>query len=510
MASTSALQRPSFHRRLNRVEQLLSKFVNTSTQPNDTDGHPAVNDKMDDSVDGIDEIITKQVSLVFDRDSLPLHKEIDFNVYMKMFVHELRTPLSSISMGLELIQSHEIHPKTHQVLCDLRQSIRFMENIFDKFIVIQHGNIELNPFQPFSWGEKCVNVKKALEYFLKDANIHFSYTIDTDVPSYVFGDKYNIKHCIVNLLKNAIKYRNTERASVIHIHVSVDASAVADTSGAGVPNRPASHVSSRKRGSLRTKSHKMVVKVPIRFAIKDNNEPILPHIKEHLFESFNSTSGSGLGLFICRNIVELHGGTIEHHFREPTGNEFVIRLNMEMSNEPSPSVKQSPGGSEKTGNNSVQEISSGKSPNLLIVDDSILNRKMLYKIIQGTDTFHHIFTAVDGRDTLSKCQGRMLQHLHVIIIDKNMPYINGIDVTTELRRQQFRGLIFGVTGDNDEFSRKCFLNQGADYVFTKPMDALKIFLIVDLVQREQLEHRTDQTLVLVHDRLEWRPPPPAL
>ena len=502
MASASALQRPSFRKRLKHVEQLLSKFV--KTPPNELDN---INDKMDRSVDEIDEIVAKQISVVFNCDSPPLHQEIDFSVYMKMFIHELRTPLSTLSMGLELIQSQEIHPKTRQVLCDLKQSISFMENIFEKFIVIQHGNIELNSFQSFSWREKCANVQSVLEYFLKYANIHFSYTVDTEVPSNVLGDKYNIKHCIINLLKNAIKYRNIERASVIHIHVSVDAS-VEDTSGSGVslPHPPSSHIGSSKRGSLRTSTRKMVSKVPIRLSIKDNNDPILPHIKEHLFESFNSTSGSGLGLFICRNIVELHGGTIEHRFCEPTGNEFVIRLNMETCKEPSPSVKQpTPGGSAKSGNSSVHEISSNKSPNLLIVDDSILNRKMLYKIVKGTDTFHHIFTAVDGRDALNKCQGRMLQHLHVIIIDKNMPYINGIDVTTELRRQNFRGLIFGVTGDNDEFSSKSFLNQGADHVFIKPLDAHKIFLMVDLVQREQIEHRIHQTLTLVHDRLEWRP-----
>ena len=68
--------------------------------------------------------------------------------------------------------------------------------------------------------------------------------------------------------------------------------------------------------------------------VRDNNDPILPHIKDRLFESFNSTSGSGLGLYICKNIVTLHGGTIAHEFT-PTGNQFTIVLPLTMCQDPS-------------------------------------------------------------------------------------------------------------------------------------------------------------------------------
>jgi hypothetical protein len=88
-----------------------------------------------------------------------------------------------------------------------------------------------------------------------------------------------------------------------------------------------------------TESSSLIQTVSI--TVNDNNPPILPHIKERLFESFNSTSGSGMGLYICKNIITLHGGTIAHDFTSE-GNQFTIVLPLTMctdpDSDPSPSV----------------------------------------------------------------------------------------------------------------------------------------------------------------------------
>ena len=76
--------------------------------------------------------------------------------------------------------------------------------------------------------------------------------------------------------------------------------------------------------------------------ICDNNPAILPHIKERLFQTFNSTSGSGLGLYICKTIVELHGGTISHEYIQPIGNKFIITLALEACSPPPTVGKRTP------------------------------------------------------------------------------------------------------------------------------------------------------------------------
>jgi hypothetical protein len=71
----------------------------------------------------------------------------DFDIYMKCFIHELQTPVSTISLGLNLLESK--NENDLNIICDLNNTVSYIENIFTQFVTLYNSNISLNKFEPF-------------------------------------------------------------------------------------------------------------------------------------------------------------------------------------------------------------------------------------------------------------------------------------------------------------------------------------------------------------------------
>ena len=385
---------------------------------------------------------------------------------MKCFVHELRTPISTIHLGLNLLKDHDQTIENQHMIRDIMKSVVFIEKILTKFAIIQDGNIELNPFEPFSLKSLITTVETLILYNFKEANVSFTYTIDSNVPEWNYGDIHNIKHVIINLLKNAIKYHNVTRKNVITIHISIDSQTIENMSD-------------------------------IRISVIDMNDSLLPHIKEHLFETFNSTSGSGMGLYICKKIVELHGGNITHNFVGLFGNEFVIVLPLTVCDDISLQVHT------PTSNPSSMKMSSTPGRfSVLLVDDSMLNRKMMYKTIKVIPLFGKIYTAEDGADALMKIKNHV-DDISLVVLDKNMPVMNGIEAVHKMRTLSYDKLVIGLTGEDSPDEMKEFIDKGADYVIVKPLDKIKINLIHLFLTKYGTDRPPSKIIKMVKDQLEW-------
>jgi len=427
------------------------------------------------------------------------HPPLDFTVYLKMFIHELRTPLSTISMGTSILESDQtVNPK---IIRDIKKSIGFMEEIFTKFAVIQDGNIELNDFEVFSINAMFKSVQTLLCYSIQEDNVSVECTIAPTIHDLVHGDRYNIKHCIINLLKNAIKYRNMDHKTVITMHVGKIAEVT--------PMPPTSERRTNTQLLMhRQISQKTAKQQTITITIRDNNDPILPHIKEHLFESFNSTSGSGLGLYICKKIVELHGGTIVHHYVQPVGNEFVITLTFQTSadtsKQNSKNISEHENSSDRSEINEIGiENESGKhKSSVLLVDDSLLNRKMMHKLLRKIHIFKHIYTASDGAQAVKKME-HADNNIRIIFLDKYMPLMGGIQTAIQLRLLGYNDLIFGLTGDANREDSDIFLKSGVDYVVIKPLDEKKLAMITNFIVTHGTCRQENRSIREINGELAW-------
>ena len=468
-----------------------------------------------------DDILIKlnKLSVDFDLESIKnLNKNIvnecliDFNIYLKMLIHELRTPLSTISIGLDILEFECQNITTRQTIDDLKQNVIFIENIFTNFAVIKNGKIELNLFIPFSLDDMLRKISVLLQFHINKENVSFKFIINPEVYDWNYGDVHNLKHCIINLMKNSIKYRELSRQSVISIIIEKVENKLPIK-----PKPPESVVNSiRRRSQISLRSTKNIQIISIK--IRDNNNHILQNIKEKLFEPFNSTSGSGLGLYICKSIIDLYGGTIIHNFIEPTGNEFVItfpselceneglQLLMSLNNK----VPEDEKNLEK--NNVISKLEEEKNIeffvdekenfNILLVDDSIFNTRMMYKILNNMKFFNNIYTALDGYDAIEKMSNNLL-NINIIFLDKYMPNLDGINTAKKLRELYYNNLIFGVTGDDNTAEINHFLHSGADYVLIKPLYINKINMIIKFIKINGAVRRKNCIITYINDELQW-------
>lgn len=547
--------------------------------------------------DNILELFSEQpVNIVCDNSSF---KNIDFDVYLKCFVHELRTPLSIISLGMNILEKN-CKKSQRGTINDVYDIIKYIENIFTNFAVIQDGNIALNVFEPFNILHLIKNIQSILHYAMLKHNIVFEYKICDKIYPWVYGDVHNIQHVLINIINNAIKYSIPSRTNKITLNVLISDSKNMNISPENTENK----------------------KQTIIFSICDTNDYILPHIKQNLFETFNSTSGSGLGLYICKQIIEMHGGTISHDFititpnilepvknetdnhsekkslGEPNnhekqrnrvhdeigrsinendlnilvnnyhkniGNKFEFILEVELcedvklqANSPffmadnisslnnksensssSPSSEQIkhtmvmkyqhsnitelqkcietqlPSQNQNVivrrksfthieENQDFSNISKDKSRyNIMIVDDSILNRKMLYKLLKQIPVIHEVFTAVDGIDAINKICKNM-NSIDLILIDKYMPKMDGVMVTKLLRGINYDKLIFEITGmDCIHDKHETFDKFSANYIFIKPFDKKKLNQLVQFIEKNGVFIQPNKIISLVNEELTW-------
>jgi len=390
----------------------------------------------------------------------------DINMYLKCLIHEIRTPITNISLGINSIENNIIENKNNNeiliIINGLNKSLEYLDDVITKFCVIKNGMMVLNNFEPFSINMLITDIKIILQYIIEEKNIQLKWNINTNVNDNVYGDKINIKHCIVNLIKNAIKYSNKYQDTNIIVNIS----------------------NFNEENQYQS----------ILISVLDNNNYIPKNIKDKLFQPFNSTSCSGLGLYICKKILELHNGSIEHEYINPKGNQFNIFIDLKISI----NLSQNNINLEE---NSIITYNSNKKYNIIIIDDSEITIKLMSKIFMKSKKINYIMTACDGLDAIQKICNN-LDEIDIVFIDSQMPNLNGMQTVKLLRGINFDKLIIGITGSYyDELSE--FYYCGTDYIFSKPLDKHKIKLIMDLINNDKIVRQIDKKIKMVDLKLEW-------
>jgi CheY-like chemotaxis protein len=392
----------------------------------------------------------------------------DNNMYIKCLIHEIRTPITNIILGINSIENnikeYEKNNKIINTIDCLYKSLNFIEDILTKFCVIKNGSMVLNIYEPFSIKKLMNDIENLLQYNINEKNIQFKCNINENVRDMVYGDVVNIKQCIVNLIKNAIKYsNNNQNNDIIIINIT---------------------------NLNEDKKYQSII-----ISVLDNNNHIPKHIKDKLFQPFNSTSGSGLGLYICKKILKLHNGSIDHEYiNNNDGNQFNIFIDFEIQHDLNLEENNIISCEKSIINENIKY-------NIIIIDDSELTIKLMYTILKKNNKINNIITAKDGLDAIQKICNNM-NEIDIVFIDNQMPNLNGIQTVQLLRGINFDKIIIGISGSSHtELSN--FNLCGIDYLFSKPLDKNKIDLIMSFLNKDNIVRQSDKKIQLNNFKLEW-------
>lgn len=322
--------------------------------------------------------------------------------FLAMVGHELRTPLNAVTGMTGLLLDTKLTNQQREFINIIRNSgetlLTMINNILD-FAKIEANKLELEE-TPFELGQ---SIEEALHLFVPQASerkLELAYLIEPHTPNAIIGDVTRLKQILVNLLSNAVKF--TESGEVV---VYVNATPVTQH-----PVTPQKDKSSPL--------------YEIRFAVKDSGIGIPREKMDRLFKSFSqvdaSTSrkygGTGLGLAISKRLTEMMGGKMWFHSVEGKGSTFYFTVIAQAA--PSSSLANSP---------SAEEMLGGKR--MLIVDDIITNQKIL---THQANSWGMLTCSVQSAPKALEWlkQGWAFD---VVILDMNMPKIDGLTLAQEIR-----------------------------------------------------------------------------
>jgi CheY-like chemotaxis protein len=273
--------------------------------------------------------------------------------------------------------------------------------------------------------------------------------------------------------------------------------------------RPATDVERGESKSERQQGDTSIVHGKLVIAVTDSGAGMREEEYSRLFkeivqfrpEVLQAGGGSGLGLWITKGIVDLHGGTVSAYSAGlGRGSSFVVELSMHrIVNHLCPSV---PATFTRLVTPSIPVIDPDKivrpicPPNkslqlgiwdLLIVDDSALNRKMLLKTFRAAG--HLCDYAEDGLIAVEMVASRIASSedsYSAILMDFVMPNMDGPTATKAIRGLGYEAPIFGLTGNTLSSDVEYFLASGADRVLAKPLNTDAFTLAMSELSRDQL------------------------
>ncbi|HVT04600.1 MAG TPA: ATP-binding protein [Thermoanaerobaculia bacterium] len=229
------------------------------------------------------------------------------NEFLAKMSHELRTPLNSIigfSSVLMRNSKNELPPRLYKFLENIYAAGHHLLNLINDILdlsKIEAGKVELR-LDTFDLRETITAVERVMKGFAAEARVRIVTSVDSDVPS-VRLDEGRLKQILFNLLSNAVKFSSEGETVQLNVH--------------------------------RVREHLSPLQAPsIRIDVIDDGVGIANDELNRIFDEFyqadqgrkSRKSGTGLGLSLTRNFVELHHGTIEVQSRPGAGSTFTLYL----------------------------------------------------------------------------------------------------------------------------------------------------------------------------------------
>jgi len=346
--------------------------------------------------------------------------------FLSTISHELRTPLYGI-IGFSSVFLK--NPKLKELESDF-QSLKFSA---DYLLALVNDVLCINKFESVKGQELkeehfdihilATSILQTFQFLNEKNNNRVTLEIPINVPEVLYGDKTKLSQVLMNLLSNASKF--TQDGTI-------------DFSIKGHHNN----------GTL----------VELLFEVKDTGRGIQLQDQKEIFEEFtqvpasSSEGGTGLGLPIVNKLLKILDGKLamESTYGEGTTFSFLLPLKIGSSEQLQTIVEET-------------DVEKLKNKKLLIVDDNKINQLVTQKVLEQYDMTHD--TVNNGQEAVDIVQDHTYDY---ILMDINMPVMNGIEATSKIRDLGIKTPILALTAADDLNLEKDVYVHGVDAVLVKP------------------------------------------
>jgi two-component system, sensor histidine kinase len=360
-------------------------------------------------------------------------------VYLARMSHEIRNPLNAI-LGLgKLLSQTELDNKQKELLSSIRsasESLLVVINDILDFSKIEAGKIAIEHVG-FDLKKLALDALNVLQHKAEEKMLSLFLEMDKNIAPVLIGDPYRINQVLMNMLSNAVKF--TEEGSV-----SIKASL-----------------------GMQSKGFQQ-----IQIVIKDTGIGINEDYLKHLFDEFSQEDGSvarkfggtGLGMSISKQLVDLMGGTLNVESKKNEGTMVTINLSLETGTESD--LKKS---EEFNGDTSIIN-----NKRILLVEDDAMNR-----LITNTSLSRQGALLVEAENGAYALEILKKSRFDLVLMDVRMPFMDGFEATKIIREElKSKVPIIALTANALKGNDKTCIEAGMNDFISKPYDEKTLLQIV--------------------------------
>lgn len=368
------------------------------------------------------------------------------STFLSNMSHDIRTPMNAIVGFTKLLEanaenSEKVKDYSKKILDSSNHLLGIINDILD-ISKIESGKTILSE-EETNLSELATQLEDMMRPLFEAKNQTFKSHVSFLNGPIVSVDKVRLTQILQNLLSNAVKYTRDQ----------------------GKIDFTITQLDYNENMSLAT----------YRFTVADNGMGISEEFQKKIFEPFsreknstiNKIQGTGLGLAITKNIVDLMGGSITLTSKLNEGTRFDVLLSLRVINEEP--IKQEE--ESKDIEFSMQGL------NILAAEDNALNSEILVDLLDMEGV--HVDVAENGLEALKKFENSRVDEYDLILMDVQMPEMNGYDATKAIRASNHERAktipIIAMTANAFSEDIQTAIACGMNAYLTKPidMDALK-------------------------------------
>lgn len=346
--------------------------------------------------------------------------------FLSSMSHELRTPLNAISGFCKLLYDEQQTDSGQKYLTFIKESADTMEYLVNDILDYSKISQDKISFNPVTFCIKSL-YERTISIFQNRVpdNVSFEFTPLNDTTP-VVGDINRIRQILINLINNAIKYTNNGSIDI--------------------------NLNAIKKDTV----------YEIFFSIKDTGIGIPADKKDIIFQPFTQAhdtkkykvESTGLGLSICKRLIEMMDGTIGFESEINKGSHFYFTISLPI------------GDIDKCINpSSFEQKSITVNSNILVVEDTRLNQILLEKILSKWNA--NITVVGNGLEAVNIIKEKSFD---IILMDIQMPIMGGIEAARKIKEIQPSIPIIALTANAGKENETLYLNKGMDGFVSKPFN----------------------------------------